>query len=107
MSIYNPGPVIMHEGAGFQRGGTQSVARGSKRPADRIVGRRPVRRIAPKVAVQAHTRAGRQIGPHVRRYPKNGPPVIESESNANAGVASFHTSQVNAPLGYQGLFYGH
>src|SRR5258706_13073440 len=101
MSMNDPAPQ-MHEGAGFQRGGTQSVAR-SKRPADRLVGRRPVRRIKPKVSVAGHARAGKQVGPHKRGFPAR-KPVTESESNAGSATAAYHTSAVNAPLGYQRLF---
>ena len=107
MSIYDPSPVITHEGAGLARAGTQSQPRrqGSRKPAARIkpkrVRRGPTARVLPKQAAKK----GRQIGPH-KATKKHGAPVIESESNANSGVASFHTSQVNAPLGYQGLFQG-
>lgn len=100
MSILDASPVVTNEGAGFQRGGTQAVARDR---TIKIKGRRPVRRFVPKVAVKGHARGGRQVGAHVRRFPSK-PAASESESNPN--VASSHTSSVNAPLGYQGLFYG-
>lgn len=103
MSILDASPVVTNEGAGFQRGGTQAVA---KDRTIKIKGRRPVRRFVPKVTVKGHARGGAQIGPHVRRFPTKKQPVT-SESESNPNVASFHTSKVNAPLGYQGLFYGH
>lgn len=108
MSIYDPGPVITHEGAGLARAGTQSQPRkqGSRKPADRVKPKRVRRAAAKRAPPKQPARKGRQVGPH-KPAPRRGGPVVESESNANSGVASFHTSQVNAPLGYQGLFQGH
>ena len=102
MSILDASPVVTNEGAGFQRGGTTAVARDR---TVRIKGRRPVRRLVPKVGVRAHARDGgrTQVGPHKRNLPVR---RVASEAEANPNVASSHTSSVNAPLGYQGLFQG-
>lgn len=76
------------------------------RRVGRSKGVKRLRRVKPK----GPPPGGGYAGSVARRYPgikrlKNKKrPVSEAETNAN--TASYHTSSVNAPLGYQGLFAG-
>lgn len=69
-----------------------------------------MRKLRSRQRVGAHARAGKRVGAYRRSYPirRVAAAGAVSEAERNPGsVSSYHTSSVNAPLGYQGLFRGY
>lgn len=103
-------PLLNDLGAGYARQGTTVTTRmplttgGRDRPKGRRFGRG--RKI---VRVVEHSRRGFPVRQHARIKPRKiagQKQVAESELDAGS-LSSYHTSSVNAPLGYQGLFRGY